>query len=99
MSGDSFDALGEAHEALDTAVNSYGARVLSDPRILSNLVADLLPDNPRERSLLVTAAEAGVAGELTQNVDGQHMDADTAVALAAQSLTDNRSLDRAASMW
>ena len=65
MSGDSFDANGEAHEALSTAVGSYGARVLGDPRILGNLVTDLLPDMPRERSLLVTAAEAGVAAELT----------------------------------
>jgi hypothetical protein len=46
--------LGEAHEALGTAVASYGQRVLSDPHALGNLVADLLPDLPRERSLLVT---------------------------------------------
>jgi hypothetical protein len=99
MSGESFDAQGEAHEALGTAVNSYGARVLSDPRILGNLVGDLLPDLPRERSLLVTAAEAGVAGELTQHVEGQRLDADTAVALVARSLTETRSLDPAASLW
>ena len=37
------DARGEAHEALGTAVASYGQRVLSDPHTLGNLVADLLP--------------------------------------------------------
>jgi hypothetical protein len=99
MSGDPFDAQGEAHEALSTAVGSYGARVLSDPRILGNLVTDLLPDSPRERSLLVTAAEAGVASELAQHVDQQHLDADTAVELVARALTDRRSIDIAASTW
>jgi hypothetical protein len=99
MSGDSFDADGEAHEALSTAVNSYGVRVLSDPRVLGNLVTDLLPDLPRERSLLVTAAEAGVAAELSQHVEGQHLDVETAVALVARSLTESRMLDPAASIW
>jgi len=99
MSGDPFDAQGEAHEALSTAVSSYGARVLNDPRMLGNLVTDLLPDSPRERSLLVTAAEAGVAGELAQHVDQQHLDVDTAVELVARGLTDRRSIDIAASTW
>jgi hypothetical protein len=99
MSGDPYDVQGEVRDALNTAVDSYGKRVLNDPRVLGNLVTDLLPDLPRERSLLVAAAEAGIAGELTQNVDGQHMDADTAVALAARSLAENRSLDLAASTW
>jgi hypothetical protein len=99
MTGDPFDAQGEAHEALSTAVSSYGARVLNDPRILGNLVTDLLPDSPRERSLLVTAAEAGVASELAQHVDQQHLDVDTAVELVARGLTDRRSIDIAASTW
>src|SRR5215831_8083681 len=93
------DAQGEAHEALGTAVASYGQRVLSDPRVLGNLVTDLLPDLPRERSLLVTGAEAGVADELTQHVEGQRMDADTAVALVARSLAQSRALESSASMW
>src|ERR1700733_8876401 len=99
MSGDAYDVQGEVRDALNTAVEGYGKRVLDDPRVLGNLVTDLLPDLPRERSLLVTAAEAGVAGELTQHVEGQHLDADTAVALVARSLTETRSLDPAASLW
>lgn len=99
MSGDPFDAQGEAHEALGTAVASYGTRVLSDPRILGNLVTDLLPDSPRERSLLVTAAEAGVAADLAQHVDQQNLDVDTAIALVARGLTERRSIDLAASTW
>ena len=99
MSGDTYDVQGEVRDALNTAVEGYGKRVLNDPRVLGNLVTDLLPDLPRERSLLVTGAEAGVAAELTQHVEGQRMDADTAVSLVARSLAESRSLEPAASMW
>jgi len=99
MSGDPFDPQGEAREALSTAVSSYGMRVLSDPRILGNLVTDLLPDSPRERSLLVTAAEAGMATELSQHVEQQRLSVETAVALVARGLTERRSIDIAASTW
>src|SRR5580704_16414522 len=93
------DTQGEAHEALCTAVASYGQRVLTDPHTLGNLVADLLPDLPRERSLLVTAAEAGVAAEMRQHVEEQRIDPDTAAQLVARSLSERRSIDPAASMW
>jgi hypothetical protein len=93
------DAQGEAHDALGTAVSSYGQRVLTDPHILGNLVTDLLPDLPRERSLLVTAAEAGIAAEMRQHVEEQHIDPDTAVQLVARALSERRAIDPAASMW
>lgn len=93
------DTQGEAHEALGTAVASYGQRVLSDPHTLGNLVADLLPDLPRERSLLVTGAEAGIAGEMRQHVEEQHIDPDTAVQLVARALSERRAIDPAAGMW
>ena len=93
------DAQGEAHDALGTAVSSYGQRVLNDPHILGNLVTDLLPDLPRERSLLVTGADAGIAAQMTQHVEEQHIDPDTAVQLVARGLSERRSIDQAASMW
>jgi hypothetical protein len=93
------DAQGEAHEALGTAVASYGPRVLSDPHTLGNLVADLLPDLPRERSLLVTGAEAGVAAEMKQHVEEQRIDPDTAVQLVASALSERRAIDPAAGLW
>ena len=99
MTEQQLDAQGEAHEALGSAVANFGQRILSDPRMLGNLVTDLLPDLPRERGLLVTAAEADVAGELTQDVQEQHLEADTAVQLVARALIDRRSIDPAASMW
>jgi hypothetical protein len=93
------DAQGEAREALSTMVTDYSKRILSDPRMLGNVVTDLLPDLPRERRLLVTAAESDVAGELTRHVEEHHLDPDTAVQLVARSLTDRTALDPAASMW
>jgi hypothetical protein len=93
------DARGEAHEALSTAVASYGQRVLSDPHTLGNLVADLLPDLPRERSLLVTGAEAGVADAMREHVDGRHIDPDTSVQLVARALSKRRAIDPAAGLW
>ena len=93
------DTQGEAHEALGTAVASYGQRVLSDPHTLGNLVADLLPDLPRERSLLVTGAEAGIAAEMRQHVEEQHIDPDTAMQLVARALSERRAIDPAAGMW
>jgi hypothetical protein len=99
MSQPQLDAQREAHEALGTAVASYGQRVLSDPHILGNLVTDLLPDLPRERSLLVAGAEAGIAAEMTQHVQQEHIDPDTAVQLVARALSERRAIDPAASMW
>jgi len=93
------DVQGEAHEALGTAVASYGQRVLSDPHTLGNLVADLLPDLPRERSLLVAGAEAGVAAEMKQHVEDQRIDPDTAVQLVARSLSERRAIDTTAGIW
>jgi hypothetical protein len=99
MSQQQLDAQGEAREALRTAVASYGQRVLNDPHILGNLVADLLPDLPRERSLLTAGAEAGIAAEMMRYVHNQHIDPDTAVQLAARTLAERRAIDPAASMW
>ena len=93
------DAQGEAHEALGVAVAEYGQRVLSDPRLLGRLVTDLLPDLPRERSLLVVGAEAGIATDMTKHVEEQHIDADAAMQLAAWTLLERRALDPAASIW
>ena len=86
------DTHSEAREALSSAVADFGQRVLSDPRMLRSRMSDLLPDMPKERELLVTAAEADVAGELTRHVQEQRLDPDTAVQLVAGALTDRRSI-------
>ena len=67
MSGDTFDAQGKAQQALRGAVSSYGPSALSNPGVLGGL----LPDSSSERNLVLTAAEAGVARELTKHVEQQ----------------------------
>lgn len=99
MTEPQLDAQGKAREALNTAVADFGQRVLGDPRMLRSRMTDLLADLPTERYLLVTAAEAGVAGELTQHIQEQRLDPDAAVQLVSRSLTDRTWIDPASSMW
>ncbi len=99
MTEQQLDAQGEARDALSSVVADFGPRVLSDPRMLGSRMSDLLPDSPKERQLLITAAEADVAGELTRHVQEQHLDPNTAVQLVAGSLSDRKSIDLAASTW
>ncbi|HSZ28502.1 MAG TPA: hypothetical protein VK784_01940, partial [Pseudonocardiaceae bacterium] len=99
MTEQQLDAQGEARDALSSVVADFGPRVLSDPRMLGSRMSDLLPDLPKERQLLITAAEADVAGELARHVQEQHLDPNTAVQLVAGSLTDRKSIDPVSSMW
>ena len=74
----------EVREALHAIVfdPQLGTPALSNPQTMSNLLKDLLPDAPRETSVLVAAAEAGLAQILLDHVS-QGMDAATAASLAA----------------
>ncbi len=99
MTEQPLDSQGEARDALSSIVADFGPRVLSDPRMLGSRMSDLLPDLPKERQLLITAAEADVAGDLTRHVQEEHLDPNTAVQLVAGSLTDRKSIDPASSMW
>ncbi len=99
MSGQQFDGPGEARDALNTAVADYGPRVLSDPRMLGNVVTDLLPDLPLERNLLVAGAEEDVAGDLRRHIEEQHISPDTAVQMVAGALSQRRALEPGASTW
>jgi hypothetical protein len=74
----------EVREALQTIVSDpqLGMPALSGARAMSNLLKDLLPDAPRETSVLVAAAEAGLAQILLDHVN-QGMDTATAASLAA----------------
>ena len=60
----------EARAALSAIVTDpeHGVTALSSPRTMSNLLKDLLPDAPREKNLLVAAAEAGLADTLRDHV-------------------------------
>ena len=98
MSSAPLDSSGQAREALATAVSNFGPRILSNPQMLENVFRDLLPDAPREVSILVTAAQAEVPSLLQDRI-GQHMDPDTATRLTASVLGEQRALDGAACLW
>ena len=93
-----WDLNGEARDALQAAVASYGPAVLSNARMLNNFLTDILPDSPREAIALVAAAEADVAGMLRERV-GQQLDPDSALRLTAADLSGRRAIDPAAGLW
>jgi len=95
-----WDAQGEAQAALRTIVADprYGPAALSNAQMLTNLLKDLLPDAPRESSVLVAASEVGVPGMLQGNVS-QGMDLGTASRLAAGSFESRTALTPDACRW
>lgn len=88
-----WDAQGEAHAALRAIVADprYGPPALSNAQTMTNLLKDMLPEAPRESSVLVAASEAGVAGMLQGNVS-QGMDVATASRLAAGTFENRTAL-------
>ncbi len=90
----------EARAALNAIVTDpeHGVAALSSPRTMSNLLKDLLPDAPREKNLLVAAAEAGLADTLREHVS-QGMDTNTAIRLTASSFSARSPLTPDACSW
>jgi hypothetical protein len=95
-----WDAQGEAHAALRAIVADprYGPPALSNAQTMTNLLKDMLPDAPRESSVLVAASEAGVAGMLQGSVS-QGMDLATASRLAAGTFESQTALTPDACNW
>jgi hypothetical protein len=75
-----------------------GPSTLSDAQAMSNLLKDLLPDAPREKNLLVAAAEARLAAMMIEHV-GQGIDARSAIRLAAASFGANTHFTTEACDW
>ncbi len=95
-----WDIQGEARRALEGIVQDphYGAAALSKPTVMSNLLKDLLPDQPREAGLLVAAAHADLAGTLRRYAD-QGLDMGTATKLTVRFFTDSTSHTPEACSW
>jgi hypothetical protein len=95
-----WDAQGEAQAALRAIVADprYGPAALSNAQTMTNLLKDMLPDAPREASVLVAASEVGVAGLLQSNLS-QGMDVATASRLAAGSFENRTALTPDACSW
>jgi Domain of unknown function (DUF4190) len=100
MSDISMDHAAEARAALQAIVSDpdHGTAALSSAQTMSNLLKDLLPDAPREKSLLVAAAEAGLATSLREHVE-QGMDPATAMRLTSSSFSATTPYPPAACDW
>jgi hypothetical protein len=100
MAGPKWDEGDDAQQALRAIVSNlvYGVPALSSAPIMANLLKDLLPDAPREVSILVAAAEAGVAGSLRDRVS-QGMDVGTASAVVAGSFAASTPFRPEACTW
>jgi len=98
MSDVVWDPSGTARQALTTAVAEQGVAALSSPNRLENLLKDLLPDMPREASLLVAAAQVNMAAMLKDRIDSG-VDAGTAIRLGAATLGQGRPFDPSACQW
>src|SRR5215472_15865686 len=96
----SWEHTAEARAALTSIVSDpeYGVAALSSPRTMSNLLKDLLPDAPKEKTVLVAAAEAGLAETLRDHV-AQGVDSDTAVRLPASTFSSSTSFTPEACSW
>jgi hypothetical protein len=95
-----WDAQGEAQAALRIIVADprYGPAALSNAQTMTNLLKDMLPDAPRESSVLVAASEVGVADMLQSNLS-QGMDLATASRLTAGSFENRTALTPDACAW
>jgi hypothetical protein len=100
MADMSWEHAAEARAALNAIVSDpeHGVAALSSAQTMSNLLKDLLPDAPREKSMLVAAAEAGLANTLRDHV-AQGMDANTAIQLTASSFSATTPFTPEACNW
>jgi hypothetical protein len=100
MAGIPSEHARDVREALRSvaADPDLGPATLSDAAAMSNLLKDLLPDAPREKNLLVAAAEAGLPAMMLEHV-GQGIDARSAIRLAAASFGANTHFTSEACDW
>ena len=100
MSDTAWEHAFEARAALNAIVTDpdHGVDALSNAQTMSNLLKDYLPDAPREKSILVAAAEAGLADTLREHV-AQGMDPNTAIRLTASSFSSSTPFTPEACNW
>src|SRR5215469_16508281 len=87
------DDKGLARQALGSAVASHGISVLGDQGALSEALTRLLPNSPRERSLLTAAAGADVAGRLRRHIQEGYEDVSRAVQEVARELAERTAIE------
>ncbi|NNN22288.1 MAG: hypothetical protein HKL80_09855 [Acidimicrobiales bacterium] len=87
----------EAFEVLQIVLSKFGLNALSDSSIIEGICEDRLSDYPRESTLIVTAARAGIVGLLQQQVNA--VGVEDAIKLTADSLSTKFSIANNASLW
>src|SRR5580700_4993356 len=98
MTGRTWDADGEASSALRTILADYGEVGLSSEQLMTSVLTDLMPETPREASVLVYAAKTDLAGALRQRSD-QGLSPQAVVAQVAALLEDRTGLAADACTW
>ena len=100
MTDMAWEHAAEARAALNAIVSDpeHGVAALSSPQMMSNLLKDYLPDAPREKSIMVAAAEAGLASTIREHV-ANGMDPATATRLAASSFSASTPFTAEACNW
>ncbi|HET7012761.1 MAG TPA: hypothetical protein VFI65_02550 [Streptosporangiaceae bacterium] len=93
-----WDAGGEASAALLHVVEGFGTPVLGRPDMLEGLLADDVPQLPREIAMLTEAARQGVADLIAQRVS-HGVAPQAAVAMVANDLTSRTAVDAAGALW
>ncbi len=87
----------DAFEVLQIVLSKYGLNALSDSSVIEGICEDRLSDYPRESTLIVTAARAGIVGLLQQQVNA--VGVEDAIKLTADSLSTKFSIANNASLW
>lgn len=90
----------QARRALASIVAApdLGPSALSAPGILANVLADYMPEAPRETAVLLAASRADVAGALTAHA-GQGMDPATSIRITSASLAADSGYNAEMSLW
>jgi hypothetical protein len=100
MAGIPAEHARDVREALHIVVSDpgLGPATLSNAPAMSNLLKDLLPDAPREKNLLVAAADASLAN-LMLDYAAQGVDGGSAIRLAAASFGANTHFTGSVCTW
>lgn len=89
---------GDVAAALREVVAEHGPQALSRPAVISNLMKDVLPDDPRMARVVIAAAEEGIGDQL-RDLLAQGLDAATAARLATARLTEATMFPPEACAW
>jgi hypothetical protein len=95
-----FTHADEARAALHSIVAdpAHGPAALDDPQVMAGLLRDLMPNAPREASILTLAVQHGSAALLAEHV-AQGVDPETAVRLSASTFAASTAFTFDACEW